>query len=267
MPDDGYLLDTPTTRRVDRVLRRAQNAGNRTADLRDGVPAEQETCWGKLTSRVTPGSPGDPAKFEWTEVRRKSDDTWQTATNGRDGDFSRDDPYKTLAYELLPGRATINQIVLLRRTPIRQDDGSYQMAWTIIAPIRAFFPVRVTIDSDPGAEGNSTTTCTLTYTVKDLAGEFLATLQTPERTRYDNCEYDQVTANSPASAYYDESGAFHLYDVAGEKPKGDVVTVQTDYQIDTGSLKFQKKTRSVLVLEAGDESDWTDVHTGESCPT
>ena len=43
-------------------------------------------------------------------------------------------------------------------------------------------------------------------------------------------------------------------------------TVVTDYQVDTSTNKFQKKTRTLAGRWTGDESSWTDVHTGtDSC--
>lgn len=43
-------------------------------------------------------------------------------------------------------------------------------------------------------------------------------------------------------------------------------TVMTNFQVDGANQKLQKKTRSVKLKPAGDESGWTDVHTGSICP-
>ena len=45
------------------------------------------------------------------------------------------------------------------------------------------------------------------------------------------------------------------------------VTAMTNFQVDTGTQKLQKKTRALKTLASGAESDWTDVHTGTTCPT
>jgi len=43
------------------------------------------------------------------------------------------------------------------------------------------------------------------------------------------------------------------------------VTVMTNFQVDTGSLKLQKKSRTAYVDTPGTESGWTDIHTGTAC--
>lgn len=46
---------------------------------------------------------------------------------------------------------------------------------------------------------------------------------------------------------------------------GEVITVVTDLRVD--GVTVQKKTRDVICIPTGAESDWTTWHTGESCPT
>ena len=46
---------------------------------------------------------------------------------------------------------------------------------------------------------------------------------------------------------------------------GEVETVVTDFQVDTTNNLLQVKTRSIVVVPAGDESGWTTVHTGTEC--
>ena len=56
------------------------------------------------------------------------------------------------------------------------------------------------------------------------------------------------------------------YGVWIANPLGEEIEVVTDYRVDTVNLKLQKKTRTVLVVPVGDESDWIDVHEGTDCP-
>jgi hypothetical protein len=45
------------------------------------------------------------------------------------------------------------------------------------------------------------------------------------------------------------------------------VSVQSQYRIDTSTLKFQVKNRNITVIEdGGEDAAWTDVHTGTECP-
>ncbi len=43
-------------------------------------------------------------------------------------------------------------------------------------------------------------------------------------------------------------------------------TMVTAFQIDGDNMKFQKKTRTLRGHWIGDESEWTDIHTGDVCP-
>jgi hypothetical protein len=43
------------------------------------------------------------------------------------------------------------------------------------------------------------------------------------------------------------------------------VTVVTDFRVDGDTNKLQMKTRTIRVVQADDESDWIDVHTGDNC--
>lgn len=135
------------------------------------------------------------------------------------------------------------------------------------------FPVKVV--KDGGVAGSPTTTCTFTYTLKDLAGTTIkknpagdnATSMTPLRPRYANCEYDQPADDSYGKAFFDASGNLQLYECVQEKPKGDVVRLQSQYAIDGPNKKFYVKYRQVLVLEAYDEDGtWTQIHLGALCP-
>ncbi len=46
---------------------------------------------------------------------------------------------------------------------------------------------------------------------------------------------------------------------------GEVETVITDFRVDTATMKLQVKTRKIIVFPVGDESGWTDKHTGTAC--
>ena len=92
----------------------------------------------------------------------------------------------------------------------------------------------------------------------------LATAKTPEvPERYDNCEYKQITADSPAFARIATDGTLHLLFVPGEIPKGDVITIQEQR---INGLDVEVRTRDVLVLEAGDWSAWSVLDEGTECP-
>jgi hypothetical protein len=125
-------------------------------------------------------------------------------------------------------------------------------------------PIPVTVTKDGGVAGSPSANCTWTYTVKDQAGNTLATAKTPKVPRVANCQYNQPADNSPGLAYYDAAGTLQLYHAAEEIPTTDLVTFVTDVQID-GSLHYQKKTRQVRVLEADAESGWTTWATGTAC--
>ena len=63
------------------------------------------------------------------------------------------------------------------------------------------FPVKVT--NDGGTAGSDTTTCSLTYTVDDLAGNELDTDILPKQGRLPNCEYAVPSADSYGLACWD----------------------------------------------------------------
>jgi len=65
------------------------------------------------------------------------------------------------------------------------------------------FGVKVT--KDGGSAGNKTTQCSFTYTVKDLAGNTLATAKSPSRPRPLKGAMDPPADNSYGLAFYDGS--------------------------------------------------------------
>lgn len=85
------------------------------------------------------------------------------------------------------------------------------------------FAVKVT--KTGGSAGSCSTTCSWVYTVKNLAGETLATAQTPKEKRIANLEYFAPAADSIGIAYYDGAGLPILYSVAEEVP---VIYIKTD---------------------------------------
>ena len=44
-----------------------------------------------------------------------------------------------------------------------------------------------------------------------------------------------------------------------------ITDAMTDFQVDTGALKLQKKTQAIAVEVTAAESGWTDIHTGTDC--
>ena len=139
--DEGYKLDLKSVRKIDKAIRQVLNTGARTGGS-PGVasPQQAETCWAKLTSRVTDG-------FEWQEVYPfiGNDDKpdWATKADGRKGDNTANDPLlKNLAVELVKGTATTSSIVVVRRANQQQKQvGSappdWKQQWYIISPIPA----------------------------------------------------------------------------------------------------------------------------------
>ena len=83
-------------------------------------------------------------------------------------------------------------------------------------------------------------------------------------------EHNSTTHNLSAGSFI---VCWQETDVAESGSQGEVyigspikvaaVTVVTDVQVDTDNMLVQKKTRSIWVLTAGVESDWTTVEGGE----
>lgn len=48
-------------------------------------------------------------------------------------------------------------------------------------------------------------------------------------------------------------------------PAGEEITVVTTVQVDEATKKIQIKTRTIRAVPTGDESAWTDIHTGVEC--
>lgn len=72
------------------------------------------------------------------------------------------------------------------------------------------FPVRVT--QDGGSAGNSTTTCSFTYTVKDIRNNTLGTGMAPafSPARVIQCACTKAPDDSYGTAFYDKTGAVAL---------------------------------------------------------
>lgn len=113
--------------------------------------------------------------------------------------------------------------------------------------------------------GDPETTCDKTYTVK-IGDCSIMTTATPTQGRFENTEYNEVTAGT-GIVRFDALGNLELLCVVEEQPTTDIVQLQSQYQIDSNTNKFQVKFRRVRVIEAEDEDDeWTDVHIGTECP-
>jgi hypothetical protein len=82
-------------------------------------------------------------------------------------------------------------------------------------PAGEHFAVLVT--QTGGVAGDEDTTCTFTYTVKDLYGVTIGTVMSPEKRRFEDTPYVAGDTDTPGSAYYDQDGVLHLYD-ANELP-------------------------------------------------
>ena len=120
-------------------------------------------------------------------------------------------------------------------------------------------PLLVKVTKDGGVAGSSAANCTFTYTVTDLTGTELGTLETPLVPRFPLTEYDEPTAESLGIAYYASDGALVLYHVAEEIPTTNLLTAVSAVRYDTATHKFQYKTTSIRVLESATESGWTDI--------
>jgi|GEM_PF-5565416 len=68
--------------------------------------------------------------------------------------------------------------------------------------------------------------------------------------------------NDWVAAYWDDQEE-EFYAFMGKLREQEVMT---NFQVDTTNLKLQKKTRKVWAHITEDESNWTDIHTGDACP-
>ena len=55
------------------------------------------------------------------------------------------------------------------------------------------------------------------------------------------------------------------YGVWIANPIGEEIEVVTDFRVNTETFELQIKTRVILAVPTGDESEWTTVHTGTDC--
>lgn len=104
--------------------------------------------------------------------------------------------------------------------------------WLAIVAPQGFQLVEV--EWDGGVAGDASTTCTFTYTVRDLDGNELDTNVSPETARLSNTEYLAAGATGTGtgtgggrSAYaiaYNLSGTWLLLDVPGERPDNEACT-------------------------------------------
>ena len=108
-----------------------------------------------------------------------------------------------------------------------------------------------------GSAGSATTTCSFTYTVA-LDSVNLGTSVAVSGARIPNCE---MTAGTLGIACFKAGELVLLW--AAEVPVTKTVEVITAWQVDLTSGEVQKKTRSIVVLDAGTESDWTRIEDTE----
>lgn len=69
----------------------------------------------------------------------------------------------------------------------------YKWGYPVLPP---GVPQVVTVYKDGGAAGSASTSCTWTYTIKNLAGSTLDTLLSPHRPRFTNTIYTQAPDGS-----------------------------------------------------------------------
>lgn len=70
----------------------------------------------------------------------------------------------------------------------------------------------VLVTQTGGSAGSSSTTCTFTYTVKDLYGVVIGTDKAPKKRFQPDTPYLAGGADIPGTAYYDEDGVLQLFD-------------------------------------------------------
>lgn len=211
-------------------------------------PRPLPAFWAKITA-VSDGA------HDWTEVYPSTipPTTWATVPGGR---TSAADSSGLKAYSWSGVPAAVDTIV--RLVPRVTADNQI----TLLFDGPGLFPVLVT--QSGGAAGSSSTTCSFTYTVKDLGGTQIGTGLTPARPRFANVEYETPGADSYGLAFTKADGTLQLYEAVEERPKITAVTAVTDYRVD--GVKFQKKTRAFKAFSVAAESGWTDVHEGTECP-
>jgi hypothetical protein len=217
--------------------------------------------WAKVTSYSA-----YPYHYAWTEQYDSGSNTLANKPSGLSGTTTTN--YAVNGWEQTTAGAhspplPSGTIVLIRRS----FDSSGNVVWRFNQLPPPMFPVKVTNDGGVAGSMASGTSCTLTYTVKDITGTTtLATTQTPDAKRYTSCAYNICGANSPGLAYLDSAGAIHLYSVAQETPVGSIVTNITDIQVVDASQLIQIKTQNQLVLDSASKSAFTTIYTGSTCP-
>lgn len=143
MSDTPTMFTSASSARIAAVVRKVERAPvNLTGAAARNYPSPAETIWAKLTGR---GDSDHLWYYAWSEVQRQHDDTWAIVTGGRSG-TTTDNP--ALEANNTTDTSFINKIVLLRRMPVKQDDGSWQTGWGFSAlgggPSIIRFPARLT---------------------------------------------------------------------------------------------------------------------------
>lgn len=225
MADEGYKLDGPSMRRLDRHLRRRHG---RVAPHSEHAGRYMETCWGRLTSPV------EGEGWEWEEVtRHRATDgtlTWATVTNGRSGSNSRADPFKCLAVGMFApadaspllgypaGPFDFDSVVLLRRqNTLRAADpeadpptlATWQTNWHIVPLTGQLFPVRVTqVGGDNAADLDSAPTYTYDVNVY-LVGTVIGPAMSPVWGRSNGFYFPATNG----TAFWHSDGSLILWQV------------------------------------------------------
>lgn len=118
-----------------------------------------------------------------------------------------------------------------------------------------------------GAAGDSTTSCTFVYKLKDIFGVDIpgATGLTPDRPRFTNTEYNQPADGSPGLAWVDAGGAWHLYEAVEEIPETDLVNIVSDVRWNSTSGELEQQVTPIRVLEKGTPAAYVPFGTYYDC--
>ena len=208
MPDKYPMTTTVEgARRIERAVRNVLGSADRSGDRQDGARKADETCWGKITSKVTDG-------YEWKEQGRKigSDNkpTWGDIDGGRSGDNSKDDAEKNLAIGVAPNaNPVLGSVVMLRRSTTLakkaspSDPDVWLARWVIVAPLGA---VHVKCTSVPDVYGSVVGAKVIDPDTAALVGDEV-TVYIIHHTSVDDDFYAfPLSVNSTGTPYYVQFG-------------------------------------------------------------
>lgn len=143
MSSRSVTFTRPAARRIVKAVREVEALPDQRAGQRNlRTPALKATLWAKLTGR---GDSDHLWYYAWSEVQRQHDDTWAIVDGGRSGTTTEN---PALEANNTTDTSFINKIVLLRRMPVKQEDGSWVTGWGFSAlgggPSIIRFPARLT---------------------------------------------------------------------------------------------------------------------------